>query len=56
VALESIQELRMSAWSISDHEFNDLVSEVRQKGWDLSLTRRISQQLANPQPGPAVAE
>ena len=48
VALDSIQELRMSVWSISDAEFSDLVKEVKDKGWDLSLTRR-SVQLPQPQ-------
>ena len=48
VALESIQELRMSVWSISDAEFSDLVKEVKEKGWDLSLTRRTVQ-LPQPQ-------
>lgn len=40
LTLERIQELRVSAWSVSDPEFEEVATEVKQKGWDLSLTRK----------------
>ena len=42
--LPSLQELRVSCWTLSEQEYKNLDDTVRMSGWDLRLSRRSTAQ------------
>jgi len=40
VGLPSIQILRMNGWNITDDQFEELRGHIKNKGWNLMLTRK----------------